>query len=237
MNENLQISESNENDLVILKAKGENLRIVKLGDIEKEIVGEKIYVISSPKGLENTISDGLLSEIRRIKDKRKILQITAPISSGSSGSPIFNGKGEVIGVATFLIKEAQNLNFALPVNLIKEKIDRKRFTALKESEIGDYKKSAEYWFSLGVYYGEAGMHKEAIDAFKQAIKIKPDDVDAHYNLGVTYDQLGIQGPKVQVMSSLSGPAQGEGYPQPSKTCSCAIINVWPCVTPEKLNVL
>ncbi|MEW6674860.1 MAG: serine protease, partial [Nitrospirota bacterium] len=76
-----------ENDIVILKAKGENLHAVKIGDIEKVNVGEKVYVISSPQGLENTISDGILSGIREIKPKRKILQITAPLSAGSSGGP------------------------------------------------------------------------------------------------------------------------------------------------------
>jgi len=180
-----------ENDIVILKIKGEKLPTVKLGDIEKANIGEKVYVISSPKGLENTISEGILSGIREITDKRKILQITAPVSSGSSGGPVFNKNGEVIGIATFLIEEAQNLNFAMPVNLIKDKISSKKVTALKESEIEDYKKTAEYWFVLGYYFGEAGMYKEEIEAYKQAIRIKPDLAKAHHNLGFVYDKLGM----------------------------------------------
>ncbi len=111
-----------ENDLVILKAKGEKLQTVRLGDIAKANIGEKIYVISSPEGLENTISDGILSGIREITSDKKMLQITAPISPGSSGGPVFNNNGEVIGIATFLIEGAQNLNFAIPVDLIKDKI-------------------------------------------------------------------------------------------------------------------
>jgi S1-C subfamily serine protease len=132
-----------ENDLVILKIKGEKLPIVKIGDIEKANIGEKVYVISSPEGLENTISDGILSGIREIEGtNKKILQITAPVSKGSSGGPVFNKNGEVIGIATFLIEEAQNLNFAMPVNLIKNKIDSKKITALKDSTIEDYKKNS-----------------------------------------------------------------------------------------------
>ncbi len=115
-----------ENDLVILKAKAKDMPVVKLGVIEKANIGEHVYVISSPEGLENTISDGLLSGIREIDKKREILQITAPISPGSSGGPVFNINGEVIGVVTLLIKEAQNLNFAMPVELIKDKINSKR---------------------------------------------------------------------------------------------------------------
>ncbi|MBI4849234.1 MAG: tetratricopeptide repeat protein [Nitrospirae bacterium] len=180
-----------ENDLVILKAKGDKLPVVKLGDIAKANVGEKVYVISSPEGLENTISDGLLSGIREITSGKKVLQITAPISPGSSGGPVFNKDGEVIGVATFLIKEAQNLNFAMPVNLLKDKIESKKVTALRENGIEDYEKTAEYWFNFGVAYGESGQYKEAIEAFKQAIKNAPDHAQAHFNLGVAYDDLGM----------------------------------------------
>ena len=54
--------------------------------------------------MENTISDGLLSGIREITSDKKVLQITAPISPGSSGSPVFNKDGEVIGIATFLLE-------------------------------------------------------------------------------------------------------------------------------------
>lgn len=187
------IHADNENDLVILKAKGEKLQTVKIGDSEKVTIGEKVYVISSPKGLENTISDGLLSGIRNITSDKKILQISAPVSSGSSGSPVFNKDGEVIGIATFLLKEAQNLNFAMPVNLIKNKIGSKKVALLKDAGIVDYKKTAEYWFNLGVAYHESGMYKEAIESYKKAIRIKPDDAEVHYYLGLAYLNLSDRG--------------------------------------------
>lgn len=179
------------NDIVILKADGKGLPIVKIGDIARVNIGEKVYVIGSPQGLENTISDGILSGIREITQEWKVLQITAPISPGSSGGPVFNKKGEVIGVATFFIKEAQNLNFAMPVDVIKDKLQAKKITVLKDSALEDYKKTVEYWFYLGVAYGDAGMYKEAIDAYKQAIRIKPDDAKAHNNLGVAYAESGM----------------------------------------------
>jgi tetratricopeptide (TPR) repeat protein len=188
------IYEDKGNDLVILKAKGEKLPIVKIGDIEKEKIGEKVYVISSPKGLENTISDGLLSGIREITSEKKVLQITAPVSPGSSGGPVFNKDGEVIGIATFLLEEAQNLNFAMPVNVIKGKIGNKKITTIKDSEITDYKKTAEYWFVLGFYYANSGKYKEAIEACKQAIRIKPDDALnslTHIVLGAAYLSSGM----------------------------------------------
>ena len=81
-------------------------------------VGERIIVYGSPLGLENTVSDGIVSAIRDIPDFGKVIQITAPISPGSSGSPVLNLQGEVIGIATFQMIEGQNLNFAIPTEKI-----------------------------------------------------------------------------------------------------------------------
>jgi len=89
-----------------------------------------------------------------------------------------------------LIKEAQNLNFAMPVKLIKDKIGTKRSTAIKESGIEDYERTPEYWFYLGLAYTDNYQYKEAIVPFKQAIKIDPDDAGAHYNLACCYSLLG-----------------------------------------------
>lgn len=77
-------------------------------------VGEKVVVIGNPFGLEQTVSDGIVSAVRDIPGFGNIIQITAPLSSGSSGSPVVNLKGEVIGVATFIFTKGQNLNFAIP---------------------------------------------------------------------------------------------------------------------------
>jgi len=77
-------------------------------------VAEKIIVYGSPMGLEKTVSDGIISAIREVPGYGKLIQITAPISPGSSGSPVLNMQGEVIGIATFQFIEGQNLNFAIP---------------------------------------------------------------------------------------------------------------------------
>ena len=77
-------------------------------------VAERILVVGSPMGLEQTVNEGIVSAVREVPSVGKILQISAPISPGSSGSPVINMKGEVIGVATFQLIEGQNLNFAIP---------------------------------------------------------------------------------------------------------------------------
>ena len=77
-------------------------------------VGEKVIVIGSPLGLEQTVTDGIVSAVREIEGFGRIIQISAPISPGSSGSPVVNLQGQVIGIATFQMIEGQNLNFAIP---------------------------------------------------------------------------------------------------------------------------
>ncbi len=179
------------NDVVILKADGKGLPTLKIGNLSQANIGEKVYVIGSPKGLENTISDGILSGIRELTSEKKVLQISAPISPGSSGGPVFNERGEVLGIATFLLEGGQNLNFAMPASLIQNYIRGGKVTPLKDAEIEDYKKTVEYWFYLGLAYQESRMYKEAIEAAKQAIRIKPDYFYAHNSLGLAYKGLGM----------------------------------------------
>lgn len=74
--------------------------------------GDHVYVIGAPLGLENTVSDGIVAALREGEDGR-FMQLTAPISPGSSGGPVLNTRGEVVGVAMAQLKEGQNLNFAV----------------------------------------------------------------------------------------------------------------------------
>jgi tetratricopeptide (TPR) repeat protein len=179
-----------ENDVAILKINGKNLPTVKLGELDKVQVGEKVFVISSPQGFENTISEGILSSIRRVDETRKVLQITAAISPGSSGAPVFNSTGEAIGIATFLVAEAQNINFAMPISLIKEKLTATTVVPAGEACSADFTKTAECWFYQGVAYGSNGMYERSVEAFAKAIQIKQDFSEAYYNLGVSYIGLG-----------------------------------------------
>ena len=85
---------------------------LKVADVRPQ-VGEHVLVVGSPLGLEQSVSEGLVSAIRNIKDRGEFLQISAPISPGSSGGPVVNLQGRVIGVAVFQVK-GQNINFAVP---------------------------------------------------------------------------------------------------------------------------
>lgn len=81
-------------------------------------VGEKIIVIGNPMGLEQTVSDGIVSAVRHNQQAVEFIQVTAPVSAGNSGGPLFNMRGEVIGVATFQYRSGQNLNFCVATSRI-----------------------------------------------------------------------------------------------------------------------
>ncbi len=148
--------------------------------------GEDIVVIGNPLGLEATVSNGIVSAVRDIPAFGKILQITAPISPGSSGSPVMNSKGEVIGIATLVITKGQNLNFAIPSGKIIELKEISK-TPIINTLVADSNQAQSF---LGATYDELGRYLEAIEACKQAIRTNPEDAEAHNNLGNAYDELG-----------------------------------------------
>ncbi len=105
-----------ERDVAILKADAENAPCLSLSSGIPQI-GESIVIVGSPKGLDGSVSNGILSAVRNVENV-DVLQFTAPISHGSSGSPVLNAKAEVIGIATASIASGQNLNFAIPASVI-----------------------------------------------------------------------------------------------------------------------
>ena len=106
-----------EHDLAVIKVGGIDAPVLSLGDSDTVRIGDKVYVAGNPHGLEGSFSDGIISAIRG--DPDKFFQMTAPISQGSSGGPVVNEKGEVIGVSFATFRNGQNLNFAIPVNYLK----------------------------------------------------------------------------------------------------------------------
>ena len=117
-----------ERDLAIVKAIGIDAPALSLGDSDAVQVADKVYVMGNPQGLEGTFSSGEISAIRQLNNpvSLKYLQMTAPISKGSSGGPVLNDRGEVIGLSTLAfsvlrpdLTVPQNLNFAVAVNHLK----------------------------------------------------------------------------------------------------------------------
>lgn len=115
-----------DRDLAVLSVKpGGALPTLALGDSDGVVPGEPVIAISNPLGvLDFSVSDGLVSSVRQVSPELTILQISAPISQGSSGGPLFNRFGEVIGVATFIAGAGQNLNFGIPSNYLRPMVGR-----------------------------------------------------------------------------------------------------------------
>ena len=127
-----------EKDLVVFQLyeigkieKPQNLPHVVFAPSTDLKVGQRVIAVGSPQGLENTVSDGILSAIRE-SDSVRYLQITAPISPGSSGGPILDSDGHMIGVATFQFEKGQNLNFAVAADYIQPLLTQHFQVSMKE---------------------------------------------------------------------------------------------------------
>ena len=110
-------------DLALLKV-AKKAPSLELSQDSIPAVGDNVYVIGNPLGLEGTFSAGIVSGVRTI-GKDSIIQMTAPISPGSSGGPVMNSRGEVIGIAVATFKEGQNLNLAVPVSYLARMLETK----------------------------------------------------------------------------------------------------------------
>ena len=108
-----------DRDICTLTVDGLKGHAVSKGSTSRLKVGDKVYVVGAPKGLELTLSDGLISSLRPVIGGQ-YLQITAPISPGSSGGGLFDDEGRLIGLPTFYLSEGQQLNFAVPVEWVNE---------------------------------------------------------------------------------------------------------------------
>jgi len=111
------LQSDSSHDLAVLSVPSLSAPALPIGDSTKLAVGDTVYAVGNPRGLEGTFSQGIVSSIRHI-DSATLLQITAPISPGSSGGPILNERGEVVGVAVATFKDGQNLNFAIPASYL-----------------------------------------------------------------------------------------------------------------------
>jgi len=153
--------------------------------------GERIAVIGNPLGLEKTVSDGIVSAVREIPGFGRIYQITAPISPGSSGGPVINMEGELIGVATFQLIEGQNLNFVIAsehiANLKVEKGKSFKMWAAENEEEG--RASAEEIFSVGLVFLWMDDYETALPYFEKAVEKNTSHAGAYFYIGYCNNKL------------------------------------------------
>lgn len=175
-----------KNDLALLKVTVPGIKPLSLGDSSKIRIGEKVYVLGNPKGLEGTFSDGIISRIST--QDREHLQMTAPISPGSSGGPVLNSKGEVIGVAFMTLRGGQNLNFAILSKYLKALLDTKSpVTPLPQVNENI---SAQTYFNRGNAKYHLRLYQSAILDYTDAIRLNPDFAEAYISRGAAKSSLG-----------------------------------------------
>lgn len=186
------LAESAENDLILVSLETKPSGFKPLPFADKNVqVGEKIVVIGNPLGLDATVSDGIVSARRDLDPFGKVIQVTSPISPGSSGSPVLNMRGEVIGVATFQIHGGQNLNFAVPVEkvrgLVPKKENEKDVAQLSFADTGILA-TAEDPLDRGIIYYNAGEYENAIAELQAAIADTPNNAEIYFYLGMCYKE-------------------------------------------------
>jgi hypothetical protein len=176
-------------DIIVVRVDPGDQRITSLRSARQlPRVGERVIAIGSPLGLELSVSDGIVAAVRKRSDAT-VIQITAPISPGSSGSPVINSQGAVIGVATFRLAGGQSLNFAIPLT----GLELRNATPL----------AFDAWYDLRIRRAEAdSLYREAertrirysscLGAFRdlwRVVNTWPDHVAAWTRLGECHAEV------------------------------------------------
>ena len=149
--------------------------------------GEQIFVIGNPLRLEGSVSDGIVSAIREVPDLGRIIQITAPVSHGNSGSPLFNMRGEVIGIVTVKVTNGQNINLALGVariNLLpRGEVIPFDQIAVRNKSTTQPEVLAELWYRGGIDSLWLGNYDSALNYFETAANRNPRRPETWIQIG------------------------------------------------------
>lgn len=187
---------SQELDIALIKVKGNAFPFLRMADPGKLRVAQRIYCIGSPLGIENTISDGLVSstikKYTQVNDQ-ELIQISAPISHGSSGGAMLNEFGDVVGVTT-LTSIGQNLNFAVPatkaseIKLLDPPVSLQRLA--KEAEWSwTTADSTEFFDVMTTVFEEEPNDQEPKQTLRNAVELPEDMDDFDYFEGFSFTQF------------------------------------------------
>ena len=179
-----------EADLAILSVDVPQERAARVVELTNNLPeeGEGVFVIGNPLRLEGSVSDGIVSAVREVPNLGKIIQLTAPISHGNSGSPVFNLRGQVVGIVTVKVTNGQNINLALAsarlATLKPDKLttfDALAFARNRNTQGGET--SAEWWYKNGLNSLWLGNYDGALGSFEQVVDKNPNRVEAWIQVG------------------------------------------------------
>lgn len=190
-------AEDGDKDICILDAKGITGKPAQLGKAAALKVGVPVYAVGAPKGLELSLSDGIVAQLRG--GPPPFIQTTAAISPGSSGGGLFDGEGRLVGLTTLYIEGGQSLNFAMPVEWIGEvKPGRK--------PIADVRTPTE-WLKRSTAFEQMKDWQGMLDWCREWKENYPKDASAWVCLGYAYFHDAREFPRRQVGSvTLQTPA-------------------------------
>jgi serine protease Do len=154
--------------------------------------GESVVVIGNPFGLEGSVTNGIVSAVRDIPTFGRIIQITAPISPGSSGSPVVNMQGQVIGVATLQITGGQSVNFAIPSERISQ-LQTVTLMSLPELVVSsgrNKRAKAVQFFRDGLSFLSQDDCEKALPYFEKAVDSDSNYAEAWAQTGFCKENLG-----------------------------------------------
>jgi tetratricopeptide (TPR) repeat protein len=197
------IAGSADSDVALLKFQATDVDFLKLGSSANAVEGETVLVIGNPEGLQGTVSDGIISAFR---ENRSYIQITAPISPGSSGSPVLDESGQVIGMATLLTKEGQNLNFAISTEVVKSAMDEiltqevlnqasspqpvvSNVNAAPSAGVNQSPQTFDDYIHEGYVAYEDRDYKRSVEAYTKAIVVQPNSASLYFKRARSYDAL------------------------------------------------
>lgn len=194
---------SQEQDWAVIQVDCLGNDYLKFGDASTIVGGTSIFTIGSPKGLQNTISEGLISNVSRWDGYTELIQISAPISNGSSGGALINKYGEVIGITSSILVEGQNLNFCIPVHIVDISTDT-QLLMLKEVYTMHYGTVAPsqnkivnfgpaYFYLKHIVEEESNYtFDDGVDAFNLSVETEEAFCDVYLFYNEKFDSLNIE---------------------------------------------
>jgi hypothetical protein len=178
------LSVDDEGDLALLSVDMPAERVARSTELAKELPdeGETIFVIGNPLKLEGSVSDGIVSAVREVPNSYRIIQITAPISHGNSGSPVFNLKGQVLGVVTVKVTNGQNINLAIAAARVAE-LTAGKLQPLSELAGKGKGDVAESLYRSGLDSMWLGNYDNAVGYFENAANKNPRRAETWVQVG------------------------------------------------------
>ncbi len=176
-----------EHDLCGLQVAGLNAVPVTVRPSSTLSVGDRVYAVGTPEGLQLSLSEGLVSGLRKFEGV-SLIQTTAPISHGSSGGGLFDSQGELVGVTTFVIKDGQNLNFALPTEWV---LGLKEHPSTEVLQTGAEKNASQAMLLSEIAQDalDSDNYEKALETYKQVSQLVPSDTAVWLLLGELYLKL------------------------------------------------